>query len=76
MSLMGWAFRTINAGIFRQRLFRSFLMASTRKRLSTQGEHFNFDISGEFEIFPHPIQQPHPPFYLGAGTEGSIMTGG
>jgi len=44
-----------------------------KKRLSTQGEHFNFDISGEFEIFPHPIQQPHPPFYLGAGTEGSIM---
>jgi alkanesulfonate monooxygenase SsuD/methylene tetrahydromethanopterin reductase-like flavin-dependent oxidoreductase (luciferase family) len=25
-----------------------------------------------YEIFPQPVQQPHPPFYMGAGTEDSM----
>ena len=42
------------------------------KRVSAKGKHFNFDVTGEWEIFPQPIQQPHPPMYMGAGTNESI----
>lgn len=42
------------------------------KRLSHAGRYFNFDIAGDYEIFPQPLQQPHPPIYLGAGTADSI----
>lgn len=43
-----------------------------KKKLTAAGKHFNFDISGDYEIFPQPVQQPHPPFFLGAGTESSM----
>jgi len=42
------------------------------KRMTAAGKHFNFSIDEDFEIFPQPIQQPHPPFYMGAGTENSM----
>ncbi len=42
------------------------------KRVKAEGEFFNFEIGEDFEIFPQPVQQPHPPFYMGAGTEGSM----
>ena len=43
-----------------------------KKRISACGKFHNFTIGEEYEIFPQPIQQPHPPFYMGAGTEGSM----
>lgn len=42
------------------------------KRVSARGKYFNFTIGEEYEIFPQPVQRPHPPFYMGAGTEESI----
>ncbi len=43
-----------------------------KKRVKAAGKHFEFEISGEYEILPQPIQRPHPPFYMGAGTESSM----
>ena len=45
-----------------------------KKKVKADGQYFNFDITGEWEIFPQPIQQPHPPFYMGAGSNESIAT--
>ena len=42
------------------------------KRMKAQGKHFNFNIDEDFEIFPQPVQQPHPPFYMAAGSEYSM----
>lgn len=44
-----------------------------KKRLTASGKHFRFDVSGDYEIFPQPIQRPHPPFFMGAGTESSMQ---
>ncbi|MDP6704911.1 MAG: LLM class flavin-dependent oxidoreductase [Alphaproteobacteria bacterium] len=43
------------------------------KRVSTAGKHFRFKMDEQYEIFPQPVQRPHPPFYLGAGTDRSIV---
>ena len=42
------------------------------KRVSANGKHFQFAVGDDYEIFPQPMQQPHPPFYMGAGTEESM----
>ena len=42
------------------------------KRVNADGKHFKFKMDEQYEIFPQPVQQPHPPFYMGAGTEGSM----
>lgn len=42
------------------------------KRATANGKYYNFSIGDDYEIFPQPVQQPHPPFYMGAGTEGSM----
>ena len=42
------------------------------KRVSAKGKHFNFSMGEDYEIFPQPVQQPHPPFYMGAGTNDSM----
>ena len=42
------------------------------KRVNSDGKYFQFRMDEGYEIFPQPIQQPHPPFYMGAGTENSI----
>lgn len=42
------------------------------KRVNAEGKHFQFAMREGDEIFPQPVQRPHPPFYMGAGTEGSI----
>lgn len=42
-------------------------------RVEHIGTHLpNINISGEYEILPHPVQQPHPPMYMGAASEESI----
>ena len=43
------------------------------KRVSVDGEFFKFNMGEGYEIFPQPIQQPHPPFYMGAGTDNSMQ---
>ncbi len=42
------------------------------KRMNADGQYFKYKMDEGYEIFPQPVQQPHPPFYMGAGTENSI----
>ena len=43
------------------------------KRVRHTGVHLpNINIDGEYEVLPRPIQQPHPPMYMGAASEESI----
>jgi len=43
------------------------------KRVNADGKHFKFKMDEQYEIFPHPIQKPHPPFFMGAGTDESMQ---
>ena len=42
---------------------------SGQGRFSHRGERWRFD---DILVEPAPVQRPHPPFWLGAGSEGSI----
>ncbi|MDX2156472.1 MAG: LLM class flavin-dependent oxidoreductase [Hyphomicrobiaceae bacterium] len=42
------------------------------KRVSASGRYYNFEIEDGYEILPRPVQQPHPPLFLAAGTERSM----
>ena len=42
------------------------------KRIDHRGEHFTFKVTGPYELFPHPLQTPHPPIFLAGATERSI----
>jgi alkanesulfonate monooxygenase SsuD/methylene tetrahydromethanopterin reductase-like flavin-dependent oxidoreductase (luciferase family) len=42
------------------------------KRVEHHGERFRFKVGGQYEIFPHTIQQPHPPIFLAGATDRSI----
>jgi alkanesulfonate monooxygenase SsuD/methylene tetrahydromethanopterin reductase-like flavin-dependent oxidoreductase (luciferase family) len=46
------------------------------KRANHQGRHFNFKVDGDYELFPHSLQQPHPPIFLAGATERSIAVAG
>lgn len=38
-----------------------------------KGTHLpDINITGDYEVLPHSIQQPHPPMYMGAASEESI----
>jgi alkanesulfonate monooxygenase SsuD/methylene tetrahydromethanopterin reductase-like flavin-dependent oxidoreductase (luciferase family) len=43
--------------------------AWTSERLSWSGRHWRFD---GVEVLPKPLQRPHPPIWLAAGSDGSI----
>jgi len=43
-----------------------------KKNLKAKGKYFNFEVGGDYEIFPQPLQAPHPPFFMGAGSESSM----
>jgi alkanesulfonate monooxygenase SsuD/methylene tetrahydromethanopterin reductase-like flavin-dependent oxidoreductase (luciferase family) len=43
--------------------------AWTSERLNWAGRHWMFE---DVEVLPKPVQQPHPPIWLAAGSEGSI----
>ena len=47
-----------------------------KKRAAHKGKHFNFTIDGDYELFPHSLQQPHPPIFLAGATERSIGVAG
>jgi alkanesulfonate monooxygenase SsuD/methylene tetrahydromethanopterin reductase-like flavin-dependent oxidoreductase (luciferase family) len=42
------------------------------KRVDHHGDHFNVKVDGPYELFPHALQQPHPPIFLAGATERSI----
>ena len=42
------------------------------KRVDHRGKHFDFKVDGAYELFPHSLQQPHPPIFLAGATERSI----
>jgi alkanesulfonate monooxygenase SsuD/methylene tetrahydromethanopterin reductase-like flavin-dependent oxidoreductase (luciferase family) len=46
------------------------------KRADHRGKHFSLKVDGEYELFPHSIQQPHPPILLAGATERSIRVAG
>jgi alkanesulfonate monooxygenase SsuD/methylene tetrahydromethanopterin reductase-like flavin-dependent oxidoreductase (luciferase family) len=43
-----------------------------KKRADHQGKYFKFKVDGDYEMFPHSLQQPHPPIFLAGATERSI----
>ena len=45
------------------------LKAWVGERLTFQGRHFSFD---DVEVLPKPMQQPHPPVWMAATSEGAI----
>jgi len=47
-----------------------------RKRTVHRGKHFRFDIGGDYELFPHAVQEPYPPVFLAGATERSIAVAG
>jgi alkanesulfonate monooxygenase SsuD/methylene tetrahydromethanopterin reductase-like flavin-dependent oxidoreductase (luciferase family) len=50
------------------------LDAFHRRQLDYEGKYFRHRITGDYEIFPVSVQEPHPPLYMAAGTERSIGT--
>ena len=42
------------------------------KRVNADGKYFKIRMDEQAEVFPQPIQQPHPPIYMAAGTAGSM----
>jgi alkanesulfonate monooxygenase SsuD/methylene tetrahydromethanopterin reductase-like flavin-dependent oxidoreductase (luciferase family) len=42
------------------------------KRLTAAGKYYNFKIEEPYELYPLPVQQPHPPIFMGAGTDRSM----
>jgi alkanesulfonate monooxygenase SsuD/methylene tetrahydromethanopterin reductase-like flavin-dependent oxidoreductase (luciferase family) len=45
------------------------LRAWTEQRLTYAGPHFNFE---GVEVLPKPLQQPHPPIWMAAGSESAV----
>jgi len=43
-----------------------------KKRIRHQGKYFRVAVDGDYELFPHSLQQPHPPIFLAGATERSI----
>src|SRR4029077_9546098 len=39
-----------------------------RNRIDRRGNQFNFKVDGVYEIFPHALQEPHPPIFLAGAT--------
>lgn len=42
------------------------------RRLTAQGKYYNFKVEAPYEVYPVPVQLPHPPILMGAGTERSM----
>jgi alkanesulfonate monooxygenase SsuD/methylene tetrahydromethanopterin reductase-like flavin-dependent oxidoreductase (luciferase family) len=47
-----------------------------KRRVDHQGRHFRVKVDGDYELFPHALQQPHPPLFLAGATERSIAVAG
>src|SRR5262249_28057584 len=46
------------------------------KRVEHRGKYFHFKVGGEYELYPHALQEPHPPLFPAGATERSIVTAG
>ena len=46
------------------------------KRIDHHGDYFSMKVDGAYELFPHSLQQPHPPIFLAGATERSIGVAG
>ncbi|MBI3434117.1 MAG: LLM class flavin-dependent oxidoreductase [Proteobacteria bacterium] len=46
------------------------------KRARHTGKHFNVRVDGDYELFPHALQEPHPPIFLAGATDRSIGVAG
>jgi alkanesulfonate monooxygenase SsuD/methylene tetrahydromethanopterin reductase-like flavin-dependent oxidoreductase (luciferase family) len=46
------------------------------KRVNHHGDYFSLKVDGSYELFPHSLQQPHPPIFLAGATERSIGVAG
>jgi alkanesulfonate monooxygenase SsuD/methylene tetrahydromethanopterin reductase-like flavin-dependent oxidoreductase (luciferase family) len=46
------------------------------KRADHRGRYFAVKVDGEYELFPHSQQQPHPPILLAGATDRSIAVAG
>jgi alkanesulfonate monooxygenase SsuD/methylene tetrahydromethanopterin reductase-like flavin-dependent oxidoreductase (luciferase family) len=46
------------------------------KRAQHRGKHFTVEVAGDYELFPHAVQQPHPPVLLAGATDRSIAVAG
>jgi alkanesulfonate monooxygenase SsuD/methylene tetrahydromethanopterin reductase-like flavin-dependent oxidoreductase (luciferase family) len=46
------------------------------KRVNHQGKYFRAKVDGAYEVFPHSIQQPHPPMFMASSTERSVKVAG
>jgi alkanesulfonate monooxygenase SsuD/methylene tetrahydromethanopterin reductase-like flavin-dependent oxidoreductase (luciferase family) len=47
-----------------------------KRRADHRGKHFRFKVDGDYELFPHALQEPHPPLFLAGATERSIAAAG
>jgi len=47
-----------------------------KKRANHNGKYYTVKIDGDYEMFPYPIQTPHPPLFLAGGTDRSIGVAG
>jgi len=43
-----------------------------KKRADHNGKHFQFTVDGAYEMFPHALQEPHPPIFMAGATDRSI----
>ena len=46
------------------------------KRTDHNGKSFRAKVDGAYEIFPHALQQPHPPIFLASSTDRSVKVAG
>jgi alkanesulfonate monooxygenase SsuD/methylene tetrahydromethanopterin reductase-like flavin-dependent oxidoreductase (luciferase family) len=42
-----------------------------RRRADHEGPFFRSTIDGDYELFPVSVQEPHPPLFMAAGSDGS-----
>jgi alkanesulfonate monooxygenase SsuD/methylene tetrahydromethanopterin reductase-like flavin-dependent oxidoreductase (luciferase family) len=49
------------------------LAAWTNERITWSGKYWNFE---DVEVLPKPLQQPHPPVWLAAGSTGAVEWAG
>jgi alkanesulfonate monooxygenase SsuD/methylene tetrahydromethanopterin reductase-like flavin-dependent oxidoreductase (luciferase family) len=43
-----------------------------KRRADHRGQHYRVKVDGDFELFPHALQEPHPPIFLAGATDRSI----
>ncbi len=74
----GHEFDAIGADFEKRRAYQAEALDVMMKlfhehRIVHKGVHLpDINISGEYELLPRSIQQPHPPMYLGAASDESI----